>query len=92
MTGPINTERHAASDNVNLCMITIRFTYKMYCYCIGASALNELLKVNNSLQELDMSINYIGDEGISSIAEGLQSNKSLTNLKMEYCKFSSKGR
>ena len=38
-----------------------------------------------------MSINYIGDEGMSSIAEGLQSNKSLTKLEMEYCKFSSKG-
>ena len=59
---------------------------------VGASALNELLKVNNSLQELNMSFNYIGDEGISSIAEGLQSNKSLTKLEVDYCKFSSKGR
>ena len=38
----------------------------------GASCLGELLKVNNSLQKIDIGWNDIGDLGISSIADGLQ--------------------
>ena len=57
----------------------------------GASCLGELLKVNNSLQELDMGINAIGDDGMSSVADGLQYNKSLTILDIENCGLSVKG-
>ena len=57
----------------------------------GASCLGELLKVNNSLQELDMGWNIIGDDGMSSVADGLQYNKSLTILGVEYCGLSVKG-
>ena len=35
---------------------------------IGDSCLSELLKVNDSLQELDMGENDIGDDGISLVA------------------------
>ena len=57
----------------------------------GASCLGELLKVNNSLQELDMGENVIGDDGMSSVADGLQCNKSLTILNVKYCGLSVKG-
>ena len=57
----------------------------------GASHLGKLLKVNNSLQELDMTNNDIGDDGMSSITDGLQHNNTLTKLSVSYCKFSVKG-
>ena len=57
----------------------------------GASCVGELLKVNNSLQELDMMCNPIGDDGISSIADGLQCNNSLIKLDVDSCGFSVKG-
>ena len=57
----------------------------------GASCLGELLKVNNSLQELDMGTNAIGDDGMSSVADGLQYNKTLTKLNVEHCRLSVKG-
>ena len=57
----------------------------------GASCLGELLKVNNSLQELVMGYNKIGDDGMSSVADGLQYNKTLTNLDVERCRLSVKG-
>ena len=57
----------------------------------GASCLGKLLKVNNSLQLLDMGGNVIGDDGMSSVADGLQYNKSLTMLDVETCGLSVKG-
>ena len=57
----------------------------------GASCLGELLKVNNSLQELDMTYNDIGDDGMSSVADGLQYNKTLTMLSVRCCGLSVKG-
>ena len=57
----------------------------------GASCVGELLKVNNSLQELDMSSNQIGDDGMSSVADGLQCNNTLTKLDVMSCAFSVKG-
>ena len=57
----------------------------------GASCLGELLKVNNALQELDMGDNDIGDDGMSSVADGLQYNKTLTKLNVQWCGLSVKG-
>ena len=57
----------------------------------GASCVGELLKVNNSLQELIMIDNPIGDHGISSIADGLQCNNTLIKLDVHICEFSVKG-
>ena len=57
----------------------------------GASCVGELLKVNNSLQELVMQSNQIGDNGISSVADGLQCNNTLTKLDVEGCGLSVKG-
>ena len=57
----------------------------------GASCLGELLKVNNSLEEFEMWDNEIGDDGVSSVADGLQQNKSLTKLNVSDSKFSVKG-
>jgi len=57
----------------------------------GASFLSELLKVNNSLQELEMWGNDIGDEGISSVAEGLKCNKTVIKLNVGKYGLSVKG-
>ena len=57
----------------------------------GASCVGELLKVNNSLQELYMRSNQIGDDGMSSVADGLQCNNTLTKLDVERCGLSVKG-
>ena len=57
----------------------------------GASCLGELLKVNHSLQELVMGDNDISDEGISSVADGLQCNNTLTKLDVRRCELSVKG-
>ena len=57
----------------------------------GASCVGELLKVNNSLQELDMECNQIGDDGMSSVADGLQCNNTLTKLNVGKCGLSVKG-
>ena len=57
----------------------------------GASCLGELLKVNNSLQKLGMGESVIGDDGMSSVADGLQYNKSLTILDVGQCGLSAKG-
>ena len=50
-----------------------------------------LVKVNNSLQKIDIGWNDIGDDGISSIADGLQHNNTLTKLDVQACGFSVKG-
>ena len=58
----------------------------------GASCVGELLKVNNSLQDLNMIVNrFIGDDGMSSVADGLQSNNTLIKLHVEFCGFSVRG-
>ena len=57
----------------------------------GASCVGELLKVNNSLQELVMWNNPIGDDGMSSVADGLLWNNTLTMLDVHICEFSVKG-
>ena len=63
----------------------------LYIVTTGASCVGELLKVNNSLQELYMRDNDIGDDGMSSVADGLQCNKTLTELNVQGCGFSVKG-
>ena len=57
----------------------------------GASCLGELLKVNNSLQVLNMRDNDIRDDGMLSVADGLQHNNTITKLDVSECKFSVKG-
>ena len=57
----------------------------------GASCVGELLKVNNSLQEFFMGYNPISDNGMSSVANGLQCNNTLTKLDVHECGFSVKG-
>ena len=57
----------------------------------GASCVGELLRVNNSLQELVMGRNPIGNDGMSSVADGLQCNRKLTMLNVRECRFSVKG-
>ena len=52
----------------------------------GAEYLSQMLSQNRSLQSLDIGANkHIGDEGISSIAGALKSNKTLRELLMPHC-------
>ena len=46
---------------------------------------------STTLRELDVGWNDIGDNGISVITKGLQSNKTLKKLDVSQCKFSLKG-
>ena len=46
---------------------------------------------STTLRELDVSFNAIGDNGISMITEGLQSNNTLTKLNVSQCHFTEKG-
>ena len=57
----------------------------------GASCVREILKINNSLQDLVIGRNPIGDDGMSSVADGLQCNNTLTKLQLQQCGFSVKG-
>ena len=57
----------------------------------GASCLSELLKVNNSLQELNMGSNDVTDDGMSLVADALKCNNTLTVLRVNNCGFSVKG-
>ena len=50
-----------------------------------------IITASTTLRELDVSINDIGDNGISVITEGLQFNKTLTKLAVLLCRFSVKG-
>ena len=58
---------------------------------VGAKYISQLLYVNHTLQELNISFNNIGDDGIAVISEVLQHNKSLTTLRVDWCGLSAKG-
>ena len=57
----------------------------------GAIAVSKFLMGNHSLQELYVSRNNIGDDGISVIAEQLQHITTLTTLDVASCGLSVKG-
>lgn len=48
----------------------------------GAVALSEALKVNKTLVEVDLSLNYIDDEGAKAVASMLDANSTLKMLNM----------
>ena len=56
----------------------------------GASCVGRLLK-NSDLQILNIGENSIGDDGISVMMDGLQHNKTLTELHVHNCGLSAKG-
>ena len=57
----------------------------------GVVYISQLLNVTHTLQELYMSDNDIGDDGMKVISEALQHNKSLTTLHVGECGLSAKG-
>ena len=57
----------------------------------GAVYISQLLNVTHTLQELIMSSNDIGDDGMAVISEALQHNKPLTILSVGQCGLSVKG-
>ena len=50
-----------------------------------------IIITGTTLRQLDVSWNYIGDNGISVITEWLLSNKTLTKLDVSDCNLSVKG-
>ena len=46
---------------------------------------------STTLRELDVSYNYIGDNGISEITKGLQSNNTLVQLNVAECDVTAEG-
>jgi len=57
----------------------------------GAVYISQLLNVTHTLQDLDMSYNDIGDDGMGIISEALRHTKSLTELGVQECGLSMKG-
>ena len=50
-----------------------------------------MLMENKNLLHLDIGTNYIGDDGVRHVTEGLQQNDTLTDLVLDNCKISVKG-
>ena len=50
-----------------------------------------MLMENKNVTHLDISSNYIGDDGVRHVIEGLQQNDTLTKLELHECKISVKG-
>ena len=57
----------------------------------SAVYISQLLNVTHTLQDLNMSWNDIGDDGMAVISEALQHNKSLTTVVVVQCGLSVKG-
>ena len=58
---------------------------------LGAKYISQLLNVNHTIQELNISYNDIGDHGIAIISEALRCKQSLTTLRVCECGLSVKG-
>ena len=57
----------------------------------GAIKIAEAIKVNKTLQELDISYNCISDNGAAAISDSLKTNNSLQILNISYNQITSKG-
>ena len=59
--------------------------------CHGAKYLGELLKLNNFIEELDISSNGIEDEGIMDLCQGIRINSPVIRLSFANCNLKEKG-
>ena len=50
-----------------------------------------MLMENKKLQHLDISWNFIGDDGVKHVADAVQHNDTITELKLRNCNISVKG-
>ena len=57
----------------------------------GAKWIGEAIKVNKTLQKLDINNNSISDDGAAAISDGLKCNISLLELNMSYNKITNEG-
>jgi len=57
----------------------------------GATYIKKTLMENKKLQDLDISWNEIGDDGVRHVTEGFQQNDTLTELFLSHCEISVKG-
>ena len=58
---------------------------------IGVICIKTLLMENKTITSLDISSNDIGDEGVASVCQGVNHNKTVTTLSIHSCGFSVKG-
>ena len=58
---------------------------------IGAKYISQLLNVTHTLQQLNINVNDIGDDGIAVVSKALRHNKSITRLEIQKCGLSAKG-
>ena len=58
---------------------------------IDAKLLTAIITGSTSLRVLDVGQNNIGDAGMALILEGLQHSKSLSKLRVDQCRLSTKG-
>ena len=70
--------------------IYIYISYMCVCVCVFVMS-TVIITGSTTLRELDARNNQIGDNGMSLITEGLQSNKMLTKLNVSQCDLSVKG-
>ena len=75
-------------SSISILLITI---YAIVMIITGAVYISQLLNVTHTLQELNMSNNDIGDDGMAVISEALQHNKPFTRLGVVRCGLSVKG-
>jgi len=57
----------------------------------SAKEIGKLLACSSSLEDLSLSCNYIGDEGLKYICEGLAKNKSVKTVDFSNCNITAKG-
>ena len=65
--------------------------YLLFLSLSGASYICNLLKTTDTLKNIKLDHNYIRDDGMFSVCEGLQHNHTLTSLIVTFCHFSVKG-
>jgi len=62
-----------------------------YNFTTGTTYIKQLLAESVTIKGLILSDNPIGDKGLENLAEGLQDNTILTDLKVWRCNLSSEG-
>ena len=77
------------SMKINHILISLSIFY--FIHYTGATYIKKMLMENKKLQQLDISGNEIGDDGVRHVTEGLQQNDTVTELMLQWCNISVKG-
>ena len=58
---------------------------RLRCCGIGASGVDDLMRTTCAVEDLDLSLNDIGDEGATAVARRLKNSSSLRKLSLSHC-------